>query len=126
MRPRGERRIVVMADGGFELNEAKTAVGVMRYGRDTTLAVVDSAHAGKMAADVVGIGRDVPIVSSIGEALRNTQDANTLLLGTAPRGGVLPEAWRAQIVEAMRAGLDVVNGLHYFLAEDPQLSGAAK
>ncbi|HEU5317208.1 MAG TPA: DUF1611 domain-containing protein, partial [Chloroflexota bacterium] len=126
MRPRGERRIIVMADGGFELNEAKTAVGVMRYGRDATLAVVDSTNAGKMAADVVGVGREVPIVSSVREALEKTQDANTLLLGTAPRGGVLPDAWRAQIVEAMRAGLDVINGLHYFLAEDSELGKVAK
>ena len=126
MRPRGERRIVVMADGGFELNEAKTAVGVMRYGRDTTLAVVDSTKAGQMAADVVGVGRDVPIVSSIKEALERAEGANTLLLGTAPRGGVLPDSWRAQIVDAMRSGLDVINGLHYFLADDPELGQAAR
>src|SRR5687767_7869576 len=126
MRPPGERRIVVMADGGFELNEAKTAVGVMRYGRDTTLAVVDSTRAGQMASDVVGVGRDVPIVPSIKEALSTTRDPNTLLLGTAPRGGTLPESWRSQIVDAMRAGLDVINGLHYFLSDDPQLSKAAQ
>ena len=126
MRPRGERRIVVMADGGFEMNEAKTAVGVMRYGRDATLAVVDSTNAGKMAADVVGVGRDVPIVSSIKEALATAKDATTLLLGTAPRGGVLPESWRSQILEGMRAGLDVINGLHYFLSDDPELGEAAR
>ena len=45
-----------MADGGFDLNEAKTAVGVMRYGRDTTLAVIDSTNAGRMAAEIVGVG----------------------------------------------------------------------
>ena len=115
-----------MADGGFDLNEAKTAVGVMRYGRDTTLAVVDSTKAGQTAADIVGVGKDVPIVSSIGEALSRTRDANTLLLGTAPRGGTLPASWRAQIVEAMRAGLDVINGLHYFLSVDPELGAAAR
>ena len=115
-----------MADGGFELNEAKTAVGVMRYGRDTTLAVVDSTNAGKMAAEVVGVGRDVPIVSSIKDALEVAKEPNTLLLGTAPRGGVLPASWRAQIVEAIHAGLDVINGLHYFLADDAELGQAAK
>src|SRR5688572_13189141 len=106
MRPRGERKIVVMADGGFDLLEAKTAVGVMRYGRDQVVAVVDHVHAGKMAADVVGVGRDVPIVASVGQALATAPEANTLLLGTAPRGGVLPEAWRTQIVQAMESGLD--------------------
>ena len=126
MRPRGERRIIVMAEGGFDLNEAKTAVGVMRYGRDTTLAVVDSTQAGKMASEVVGTGKDVPIVGSVREALESAQDPNTLLLGTAPRGGGLPDAWRAQIREAMRAGLDVINGLHAFLSDDPELSAAAR
>jgi uncharacterized NAD-dependent epimerase/dehydratase family protein len=126
MRPRGERKIVVMADGGFELNEAKTAVGVMRYGRDRTLAVVDRTQAGKMAADVVGVGKDVPIVATLREALERAPGANTLLLGTAPRGGVLPESWRAQIQEAMRAGLDVINGLHAFLSDDPELGPAAR
>lgn len=126
MRRPGERKIVVLADGGFEINEAKTAVGVMRYAQDRTLAVVDRTHAGKTAADVVGIGSDVPIVATLGEALALAPDADTLLLGTAPRGGGLPEAWRAQIVEAMRAGLHVVSGLHYFLADDPALSAVAR
>lgn len=126
MRPRGERKIVVMADGAFDLLEAKTAVGVMRYGRDAVVAVVDHSNAGKMAAEVVGVGDRVPIVSSVGEALRVAPHANTLLLGTAPRGGILPDAWRAQIIQAMDAGLDVMSGLHYFLSDDPQLGPAAK
>lgn len=126
MRPRGERKIVVLADGAFDLLEAKTAVGVIRYGRDETVAVVDHSNAGKMAADVVGVGKGIPIVSSVADALRAAPNANTLLLGTAPRGGVLPEAWRSQIVQAMAAGLDVASGLHFFLTDDPQLSAAAK
>jgi uncharacterized NAD-dependent epimerase/dehydratase family protein len=126
MRPRGERKIVAMADGAFDLLEAKTAVGVIRYGRDQTVAIVDHTKAGQTAADVVGAGHGIPIVASVGEALRVAPDANTLLLGTAPRGGVLPESWRDQIVEAMRAGLDVASGLHYFLSDDPQLSDAAR
>jgi uncharacterized NAD-dependent epimerase/dehydratase family protein len=126
MRPRGERKIVVMADGGFELNEAKTAVGVMRYGRDTVLAVIDSTNAGRTAEDVVGIGPTIPIVSSIQEALSRSPGANTLLLGTAPRGGVLPDSWRAQIAYAMRSGLDVINGLHAFLSEDSELGPIAR
>ncbi|MCX5986184.1 MAG: DUF1611 domain-containing protein, partial [Chloroflexi bacterium] len=62
MRQRGERQIIVLADGGFDLLEAKTAVGVIRYGIDRVVAVVDQTHAGKHASDVVGIGTDIPIV----------------------------------------------------------------
>ena len=126
MRRRGERRIIVMADGGFDLLEAKTAVGVMRYGRDPVLAVVDHVHTGRRAGEIVGVGHDVPIVGSVAEALAVARGANTLLLGTAPRGGGLPAAWRVQIVQAMEAGLDIVSGLHYFLADDPELSAAAR
>lgn len=126
MRPRGERKIVALADGAFDLLEAKTAVGVIRYGRDRVVAVVDHVTAGKTAADVIGAGSDVPVVASVAEALARAPEANTLLLGTAPRGGVLPDSWRAQIVTAMDAGLDVISGLHYFVADDPQLGPAAQ
>lgn len=126
MRPRGERKIVVMADGAFDLLEAKTAVGVMRYGQDQVVAVVDHTQAGKMASEVVGVGTTIPIVATVGDALALAPEANTLLMGTAPRGGVLPDAWRAQIVQAMQAGLDVMSGLHYFLSDDPQLGPAAR
>jgi uncharacterized NAD-dependent epimerase/dehydratase family protein len=126
VRPRGERKIVALADGGFDLLEAKTAVGVIRYGRDQVVAVVDQVNAGKTAAEVVGVGDGIPVVASVAEALARAPQANTLLLGTAPRGGVLPDSWRAQIVAAMDAGLDVMSGLHYFLADDPQLGPAAR
>jgi uncharacterized NAD-dependent epimerase/dehydratase family protein len=126
MRPPGERKIIAMADGAFDLLEAKTAVGVIRYGRDQVVAVVDHTKAGKMAAEIVGVGDNVPIVASVRHALEIAPDANTLLLGTAPRGGILPDAWRSQIIEAMQAGLDVMSGLHYFLSDDPVLSEAAR
>ena len=125
MRPRGERRIIALADGGFDLLEAKTAVGVIRYAIDPVVAVVDQAHAGKRASDVIGVGDLIPVVASVGDALALHPDANTLLLGTAPRGGVLPASWRAQIVQAMRAGLDVINGLHAFLSDDAELAPVA-
>lgn len=125
MRPRGERKIVAMADGGFDLLEAKTAVGVIRYGRDEVVAVVDHVTAGQSAADVVGAGAGIPVVTDVAAALALAPEANTLLLGTAPRGGVLPDSWRAQIVTAMDAGLDVISGLHYFLSDDPQIAPAA-
>jgi uncharacterized NAD-dependent epimerase/dehydratase family protein len=125
MRPRGERQIIVLADGGFDLLEAKTAVGVIRYGIDRVVAVVDQTHAGKHASDVVGIGTDIPIVPTVGDALAIAPTSNTLLLGTAPRGGILPASWRFQIVQAMRAGLDVINGLHAFLNDDDELAPIA-
>ncbi|NDF39984.1 MAG: DUF1611 domain-containing protein [Proteobacteria bacterium] len=38
---------------------------------------------------------------------------------------MLPASWRFQIVQAMRAGLDVINGLHAFLNDDDELAPIA-
>jgi uncharacterized NAD-dependent epimerase/dehydratase family protein len=48
------------------------------------------------------------------------------MIGIAPIGGRLPEAWRGEVLQAMRAGLNVVSGLHHFLSDDPELAAAAR
>jgi len=121
------RRIAILAEGRFTPQGAKTAVGILRYSQDTVVAVVDSTRAGQDAAvalgDPHGPGRGVPVVRDVAEALRF--EPTTLLIGIAPVGGALPEAWRPQLLAAMAAGLDVVSGLHTFLSDDPELAAAA-
>ena len=34
MRPLPERRLVILTEGQWDVHNAKTAIGVMRYGRD--------------------------------------------------------------------------------------------
>ncbi|HZC07518.1 MAG TPA: DUF1611 domain-containing protein [Ktedonobacterales bacterium] len=120
------RRIAILADGSFGPFSAKTAVGVLRYSPDTVVAVVDSAHAGETAEDVIGsgIGQGVPVVASVADALAFQPD--TLLIGIAPIGGKLPDAWRPGILRAIEAGLTIVSGLHVFLGDDPELKQAAE
>jgi len=50
---------------------------------------------------------------------------STLIIGVAPTGGRLPPAWRKDIREAIRRGMDIVSGLHDFLGDDPVLSRLA-
>ena len=65
MRPSPERRIVILAEGHFGPHHGKTAMGVLRYGRDTVVAVIDSTKAGRRVGEVVtglsGERGDVPI-----------------------------------------------------------------
>lgn len=122
------RRFAVLAEGKLNVNDAKTAVGVMRYGDDPVVAAIDSTNAGRDAAaalgDPDGIGRGIPVVRDIDAALAYRPD--TLLIGIAPAGGRLPDEWRSQILAAIDAGLDVVSGLHQFLGDDQELVAAAQ
>lgn len=118
-----KRRIAVMAEGSFTPLDAKTAVGVLRYRPDEVVAVIDSARAGRSAADCVGTGGDIPVVANLEAAAAH--DADTLLLGIAPQGGTLPESWRRVVAEALLRGWDVLSGLHVFLGEDPELAALA-
>jgi uncharacterized NAD-dependent epimerase/dehydratase family protein len=118
------KRYVILAEGAFD-EEAKTATGVMRYARSPTVAVIDSTRAGTAAGDhVPGMTSDVPVVATLADTLRF--EPTTLLVGVAPAGGKLPDAYRRAILEALDNGLDVESGLHDFLGDDPDFDSAAR
>jgi uncharacterized NAD-dependent epimerase/dehydratase family protein len=119
------RRLAILAEGSFEWRDAKTAIGVIRYGKDSVVAVIDSTKAGQDVAQELkaDFGGGIPIVRNINEALEYQPDA--LLIGIAPRGGLLPVEWRWQLLTAIKAGLDIINGLHVFLSDDEEFSSAA-
>jgi len=122
------RRIAIMAEGMFNWQSAKTAVGVMRYSPDTVVAVIDSAQAGQDAGaalgDPTGAGRGVPVVANVEAALAHQPD--TLLIGIAPIGGRLPDSWKPELLRGLNAGLNIISGLHQFLGDDPDLAAAAR
>ena len=118
------QRLAILAEGEFGEVGSKTALGVIRYGPDTVVAVLDSTRAGRNVHEWLGAPYDIPIVATLAEALQGRPTA--LLLGTAPAGGKLPPAWRATVLEAIHAGLDVHSGLHTLLADDPELAAAAR
>ncbi len=126
MRPTPKRRLVILTEGQFAVHNAKTALGVMRYGRDRVVALLDSTIAGRNAQEIVGDHPryDVPAVATLEEALSLRPDA--LLIGIAPTGGKLPPDWRATIRAALEAGLDVLSGLHTFIGDDPEFAAAAR
>jgi uncharacterized NAD-dependent epimerase/dehydratase family protein len=50
---------------------------------------------------------------------------NTALVGVATQGGRFPPAWIGLLRECIEHGLDIENGLHVFLSEDPELEELA-
>jgi len=118
------QRLVILAEGEFGEIGSKTAMGVIRYGRDAIVAVIDSTRAGRNVREWLGDRYDIPVVATLAAALPGRPTA--LLLGTAPAGGKLPAPWRAVVLDAIRAGLDIRSGLHTFLGDDPEFAIAAK
>ncbi len=119
---------IVLAEGAFGQPAGKTANGVVLHS-DLFHArvVVDSTCAGSDAGSVLDRPEagDVPVVDSMTAALEAAPDAEALVLGVAPAGGALPDAWVDDIQDAMRAGCDVVSGLHVFLSEDDSWQAVA-
>lgn len=118
-----KRRYAILAPGCFA-GEAKTAHGVIRYADDEVVAVIDPAHAGKSVREVLPhLESDAPIVASVAQALEFSP--SSLLIGTAPKGGALPPDWRAEVLAAIAAKLEIVSGLHDMLHEDREFYAAA-
>ncbi len=123
MDAENRRRYVVLAEGQFGEPGSKTAMGVIKYGRDPIVAVLDSTRAGRDVAEWLGQEHAAPIVATLGAALPLGPSA--LLIGTAPQGGKIPPEWRAIVADAIEHGLDIVSGLHEFVSDDPEFTALA-
>jgi uncharacterized NAD-dependent epimerase/dehydratase family protein len=95
---------------------AKTMRGVLRYRREDVVAMLDSTRAGE-AED------GVPIVATVEDAV--PCGPTTVLVGVVTQGGYFPPAWMELLHACVEAGLDVENGLHVFLGDNPELSALA-
>jgi uncharacterized NAD-dependent epimerase/dehydratase family protein len=120
---------VVLAEGEFGEPGGKTANGVVMHSDlFDARVVVDSTNAGATADEVLDRAEvpGIPVVASMDEAIERAPDVEALVIGVAPAGGALPQAWVADIRTAMRAGCDVVSGLHVFLGDDEEWSALAE
>jgi uncharacterized NAD-dependent epimerase/dehydratase family protein len=117
-------RFLILADGDFSPMTSKTANSIIRFQPDRVVAVLDSTRAGQTVQQVLGFGGDTPVVGSMLEGLERKPTA--VLIGIAPQGGRLPDAWRSWLADALDAGCDIWSGLHTFLSDDPLLVERAR
>ncbi len=117
-------KMVILAEGSFSILESKAATVLVRYHTDNVVAVIDSEKAGKDVSEVIDVGKGIPVVSSLAEAME--LGSTMLAIGIAPPGGELPETWIAVLKEAIGNGLHIMSGLHRFLSDDPQLADLAR
>ena len=95
-----KRKLVILTEGSLDVFSAKTAVSVIRYCREEVVAVIDSVNAGKDIESIIGVGKGIPIVSTVAETLKLKPTA--LLIGIAPPGGMFPAEWRKHITYALK------------------------
>ena len=113
-----ERRILILGEGfSHDPHYGKTMRGIIRYGPDQVVAILDSRRAGE---DHDGI----PIVGTVEDAL--PYEPTVAVVGVATQGGRFPPAWRDLLRASIAAGLDVESGLHEFVSEDPELTELAR
>jgi uncharacterized NAD-dependent epimerase/dehydratase family protein len=108
-----DKRLLILAEGrSGDPHYGKTARGVIDYGRDPVVAILDSERAGELHGGI-------PIVGTVNDSL--CFGPTTALVGVATQGGRFPPAWRDLLRTCISKGLDVENGLHEFLIDDEEL-----
>lgn len=119
---------VVYCQGQFTRIDGKTANGLVRSSeRYRILAVIDSTLASQDAGTALGDAvAGIPVVADLAAALALAERPDVLIVGLAPLSGLLSGPDRAAVLGAVDAGLHVVSGLHEFLADDPEISAAAR
>jgi len=118
---------IVITGGYLDTNNAKTAHGLIRgTERFTIVGIIDSKYPGKDAGEVLdGRTKNIPVFGSIADALKSV-DAKYCIIGVATKGGVIPDSLRAMLQEALEHGLSLVNGLHDYVSDHPELAEIAR
>lgn len=132
---RGEQQrvatAVVYCEGNFGAIDGKTANGLVRHSEKyRILSVIDSEQAGLDAGVVLGEEpKSIPICRDLADALAHAGVLpDYFIFGMAPASGMLSSHERGLVLEAIDLGMNVVNGLHEFLNDDPvfRTASAAK
>ncbi|AUD06399.1 DUF1611 domain-containing protein [Spirosoma pollinicola] len=119
---------ILLTDGLLTTTDAKTAHGLIRgTERYSVVGVVDVPTAGQDAGTILdGNVRNIPIFASVNEALSQLDVVDCAIVAVATSGGVLPANMLSDIELCLKNGLSVVNGLHEFLNDKPELVALAK
>lgn len=118
---------IVLTNGLLRSSDAKTAHGLIRgTSRFRILGIIDPPCAGLDAGAVLdGKHRDIPVFESLAIAMEKLQKIDCLIVGVATVGGILPPDMLGVIKDAIQKGISIVNGLHDYLNENPELVALA-
>lgn len=129
--PRGKsgkvKTAIVYCEGNFGEIDGKTANGLVRHSEKyEILSVIDSEKAGLNSGEVLdGVPNAIPICRDLADALAHAEFLpDYFIFGMAPSSGMLSTRECGLVIEAMSHGMNIVNGLHQFLNDDPVFAAA--
>ena len=118
---------IVYCEANFGALDGKTANGLVRHSeRYEILAVIDSEKAGLDAGMVLdGEANAIPVCRDLAQSLERVGTVpDYFIFGMAPSSGMLSLHERGLVLEAISRGMNIVNGLHEFLGDDPVFKAA--
>ena len=119
---------IIYCEANFGAIDGKTANGLVRHSEIyEILSVIDSKKAGLDAGVALGEGPlAIPICVDLADALEHAGGVpDYFIFGMAPASGMLSTFERGLVLKALGLGMNVVNGLHEFLNDDPEFVAAS-
>ena len=117
------KRFAILCHEAFNYIKNKTGNMLIRYRPDEVVAVIDREKIGSTSEEEVGVGGNTPVLGDFNATLH--LDPDTLVIGNATQGGFITDEYKAEIINAMNAGCDVISGMHQFLNDDEELKNIA-
>ncbi len=118
---------IVYCEANFGDIDGKTANGLIRRSEKyEIISVIDSEKAGLDTGMVLDNKPNaIPICRDLDDALEQAGSVpDYFIFGMAPSSGMLSKHERGIVLEAMSHGMNIVNGLHEFLNDDPVFAAA--
>jgi uncharacterized NAD-dependent epimerase/dehydratase family protein len=120
---------IILTNGILSTSDAKTAHGLIRgTDRFEIVSIIDAAHVGRDLSSILG-GKvcNIPIYSTAKEALKQQENQiDYVIIGVANKGGKLPSDIKPALIECLENNISVINGLHEFVSDMPDLASLAK
>ena len=118
---------IIYCEGNFGGIDGKTANGLVRHSEKyEILSIIDSDKIGQDAGEVLdGEPNGISICRNLDEALADAgRVPDYFIFGIAPASGMLSLIERQLLLRAIAYGMNIVNGLHEFLNDDPEFTAA--
>lgn len=115
-------KAIIYCEANFAEIDGKTANGLVRFSEKyQILSVIDSTKAGLDAGMVLdNKANGIPVSRDLADAMDIAGAVpDYFIFGMAPSSGMLSIHERSLVLEAMSHGMNIINGLHEFLNEDP-------